>query len=120
MFDKESYTFSQQLYSDIRAFIDDEYVDEHDEDFYDDYESERDTKSAIFPRSPRRIQASVCENASEPKEGSTLREYLNDMDKSFQEMLIRPPTPWRRGGLVSDLVLFIIRFLQSGSLRRAG
>ena len=33
VFDKESYSFSQKLFSDIQEFINDEYVDEHDEDF---------------------------------------------------------------------------------------
>ena len=87
VFDKESYTFSQKLFNDIRAFIDDEYVDEHDEDFYDDYKPEHDTKSVIFPKSFPCMSASHCVDASAPKKGSTLREYLNEMDMNFQEML---------------------------------
>ena len=40
VYDKDSYTFSQKLFQDIKEFVDDEYVDEHDEDFYDDYKAE--------------------------------------------------------------------------------
>ena len=37
VYDRKSYSFSQKLFNDIRDFIDDEYAEEHDEDFYDRY-----------------------------------------------------------------------------------
>ena len=94
VFDKESYTVSQKLLKDIRAFIDDEYVDEHDEDYYDAYCAEDEKAdcgeflaSACMRQAPRRIETPMPEPREGMKQGSTLREYLNDMDMSFQEML---------------------------------
>ncbi len=67
VFDKESYTFSQKLFNDIRAFIDDEYVDKHDEDFYDDYELERDTKSAVSQEVPGAYRPLFAKKYPNPK-----------------------------------------------------
>jgi O-acetyl-ADP-ribose deacetylase (regulator of RNase III) len=82
VYDKDSYSFSQKLFSDIKAFINDEYVDEHDEDFYDDLEI---------------CSAIMCEECIEPiakpkpsatpqmstAAGKSLEEYMRAMDKSF-------------------------------------
>ena len=82
VFDNESYSFSQKLFKDIQAFIDDEYVDEHDEDFYDDLE----VCSAIMceecietiakpkPSAPPKMSTAA---------GKSLEEYMKAMDKSF-------------------------------------
>ena len=87
VFDKESYSFSQKLFSDIQSFIDDESEDEYDEDFDDDEEPNE-------PPKVLRIQASMCREASIPYErelcsaaGQSLQEYMKQMDRSFQEML---------------------------------
>ena len=89
VFDKESYSFSQKLFSDIQEFINDEYVDEHDEDFYDNYDNSVDE----IPMA-KCIQAPMCADAMMPRQremstaaGKTLREYMKQMDRSFQEML---------------------------------
>lgn len=82
VYDKDSYSFSQKLFSDIKAFINDEYVDEHDEDFYDDlkvcsavlYE---ESESIIKER--KRMSASVMPSVAD----TSLEEYLKAMDKSF-------------------------------------
>ena len=94
VFDKESYTFSQKLFNDIRTFIDDEYVDEHDEDYYDAYcvEDEKADWGEFLAiecmrPAPRRVETPMPAPREGMKQGSTLREYLNDMDVSFQEML---------------------------------
>ena len=80
VFDKESYSFSQKLFSDIKAFIDDEYVEEHDEDFYEEYS----VKSAC-EIAPTPIGAPLkCARAAV---GQSLREYLEEQDKSFRETL---------------------------------
>ena len=90
VFDRDSYTFSQKLFADIKAFIDDAYVSEqadmqYDADFSLAPKSEapcRQTR-ANFP-----IMASQCsppprrQNADE-----ALAEYLKKMDRSFQKML---------------------------------
>ena len=89
VFDKESYSFSQKLFSDIQEFINDEYVDEHDEDFYDNYDNSVDE----IPMA-KCIQAPMCADAMMPRKretssaaGKSLREYMKQMDRSFQEML---------------------------------
>ena len=93
VFDKESYTFSQKLFNDIQAFIDDEYVDEHDEDFYDLYDFDADeietTKCIQAPQAPMCADACIAPRKMETNSaaGKTLREYLKQRDKSFQETL---------------------------------
>ena len=87
VFDKESYTFSQKLFNDIQAFIDDEYVDEHDEDFYDTFDGS--VLEETFDRSAQMrcaVEAPMA-NKSLTFDGQTLEEYLKQHDKSFQEML---------------------------------
>ena len=89
VFDKESYSFSQKLFSDIQEFINDEYVDEHDEDFYEAFDGSIDEMPMA-----KCIQAPMCADAMMPRKretssaaGKSLREYMKQMDRSFQEML---------------------------------
>ena len=89
VFDKESYSFSQKLFSDIQEFINDEYVDEHDEDFYEAFDGSIDEMPMA-----KCIQAPMCADAMVPRKretssaaGKSLREYMKQMDRSFQEML---------------------------------
>ena len=89
VFDKESYSFSQKLFSDIQEFINDEYVDEHDEDFYEAFNGSIDEMPMA-----KCIQAPMCADAMMPRKretssaaGKSLREYMKQMDRSFQEML---------------------------------
>ncbi len=89
VFDKESYSFSQKLFSDIQEFINDEYVNEHDEDFYEAFDG------GIYEMPMAKcIQAPMCADAMMPRKretssaaGKSLREYMKQMDRSFQEML---------------------------------
>lgn len=93
VFDKESYSFSQKLFNDIQAFIDDEYVDEHNEDFYDLYEDDADeivaAKCIKPPQVPMCADACIapCKKETSSVAGKTLHEYLKQRDQSFQEML---------------------------------
>ena len=89
VFDKESYSFSQKLFSDIQEFINDEYVDEHDEDFYEAFDGSIDEMPMA-----KCIHAPMCADAMMPRKretssaaGKSLREYMKQMDRSFQEML---------------------------------
>lgn len=89
VFDKESYSFSQKLFSDIQEFINDEYVDEHDEDFYEAFDGSIDE----IPMA-KCIQAPMCADDMMPRKwemssaaGKSLREYMKQMDRSFQKML---------------------------------
>ena len=107
VFDRDSYTFSQKLFNDIKALIDDDYVDERDEDFYLDrakrvrlaysHAKKQDRKPTMLcDMAMEEVkEADVCERpncsvmrASVLKETSsvankTLDEYMLDMDKSF-------------------------------------
>ena len=87
VFDKESYTFSQKLFKDIQAFIDDDYVDEHDEDFYEAFDgSSEDLMLNKCCEAPRPFIAS-CEVPVGSARDKSLQEYMKQMDRSFQEML---------------------------------
>lgn len=89
VFDKDSYLFSKTLYADIQSFIDDEYVDEHDEDFYDEYKEKGDADRLIVcnkceePSPPKMMRQEILGSAA----SETLEEYLKQMDRSFQKML---------------------------------
>lgn len=96
VFDRESYSFSQKLFDDIKAFIDDDYVDEHGEDFYDDYEDDdvaEKTSPVLFSES-KCAPPPVCASEMPAQKrdvssamGKSLRDYLQERDQSFQEML---------------------------------
>jgi hypothetical protein len=89
VFDRDSYTFSQKLFNDIKSFIDDDYVDEHDEDFYlEDYdERELDSrvmKSAVLCDEEKDAPMPSCANiATGSARNKTLDEYMRNMDKPF-------------------------------------
>ena len=89
VFDRRSYPFRQKLFSDIQEFINDEYVDEHYEDFYEAFDGSVDEMPMA-----KCIQAPMCADAMMPRKretssaaGKSLREYMKQMDRSFQEML---------------------------------
>ena len=77
VYDKDSYSFSQKLFSDIQAFISDEYVDEHDEDYYDEIECCMLCDAAPAPvlKSKQIRMSSVADKS--------LEEYMKAMDKPF-------------------------------------
>lgn len=89
VFDRESYSFSQKLFNDIKSFIDDDYVDDHDEDFYLEGYDERKLdsrvmKSTILCDEEMEFSAPSC--AAVPHgsaRNKTLDEYMRNMDKPF-------------------------------------
>jgi len=87
VFDKESYSFSQILFEKIQAFIDDDYVDEHDEEYYDDYEDSHQNCLKMTKCSDAIAAPILAEEEFNSAKGKSLKEYLNEMDRSFQEML---------------------------------
>lgn len=87
VFDKESYSFSRRLFEDIQAYIDDAYVDEHDEVFYDAFEIEADEPLNGKRNSISAPMVSHDEKTMPPAQEKSLRDYLKQMDRSFQEML---------------------------------
>ena len=98
VFDRDSYSFSQKLFNDIKSFIDDDYVEEHDEDFYledydecyypEDYDEgelgSRVMESTVLCDEAIEMPAPSC--STEPSDSArseTLDEYLRNMDKPF-------------------------------------
>lgn len=83
VFDRKSYEFSQKLFTEINEFIDDEYVEECEEDFFKEYDlciSEGvnfDTCEELVCKS-----MAPCEAPSSVGNKS-LNEYMKEMDKSF-------------------------------------
>lgn len=87
VFDRESYTFSQKLFADIQSFIDDDYVEEHDEDFYEAFDgSSEDCVLNKCCEAPRPVMAPTDVSLGSVASKS-LKDYMNQMDRSFQEML---------------------------------
>lgn len=88
VFDKESYSFSQKLFNDIQEFIDDEYVDEHDEDYYDDLGGAPAEEPLMLCKCCEALPPMEADEAEQPDiDGLSLKDYIEQMDKSFQEML---------------------------------
>lgn len=93
VFDKDSYSFSKKLFDDIKSFVDDDYIDEHDEDYYlDKYlpccSSEDRGAPPIF-RTIGAVKPSVKKasaNADSARE-KALIDYIKSTDKSFAEKL---------------------------------
>ena len=89
VFDKDSYSFSQKLFNDIKSFIDDDYVDDHDEDFYLEDRYEREFSSRVMGSTAlcdedMQVPAPSCAaTPMGPSEKKTLDEYMRDMDKPF-------------------------------------
>lgn len=80
IFDKNAYSISQKLFVDIKAFIDDNYVDENT-DF--NIESRR---MCMAPMAS--VEAFSCINKSKIAEDE-LNTILNEIDESFSQMLLR-------------------------------
>lgn len=86
VFDKESYSFSRKLFNDIQEFIDDDYVDEHDEDFYEEYDEEADG-AVMLSKCLQAPMIMADAEESNSAQGLSLQDYINQIGKSFQEML---------------------------------
>ena len=96
IFDRKAYQISGKLYADIAEYIDDNYVDEHSDNY-----SERLRRLNALPDMEPVCGASVCEEADEmaepimampmaaPKKMKSLYEALGQIDESFSEMLLR-------------------------------
>ena len=96
IFDRKAYQISGKLYADIAEYIDDNYVDEHS----DNYSARLRRLNALRDMEPV-CETSVCEEADEaiepilsmpmaaPKKTKSLDEALGQIDESFSEMLLR-------------------------------
>ena len=80
IFDKAAYTISGKLFSDIAAYIDDRYVDEHT----DSDEEQLRRRFRVLASAP--MPEAEAAPAAAP---SSLNEALEMMDESFSQMLLR-------------------------------
>lgn len=81
VFDRESYTFSRELFTDIKQFIDDKYVDRHINSYPERFELRSVSmrcNDRIAPRK-KRLEA-ICDAATKDQ---SLSDYLKRMDKTF-------------------------------------
>ncbi len=84
VYDRDSYSFSSKLFSDIKEFINDEYVRERGE-----YLSRSISPNILYQRRCRSTPAFLKEEESRlgVDDKESLREYIKNIDKSFSEML---------------------------------
>ena len=84
VFDKRAYQINSKLYADIAEYIDDHYVDIHDDRLF--YKLSR--KSPVVSESFAFEAPPIC-GAPAPSGPSSLEEVVNQLDESFSEMLLR-------------------------------
>ncbi len=99
IFDKKAYQISEKLFTDIAEYIDDNYVDEHTDDY-----SERLRRMKAFRDEKPIFDATVCEEADKAlgkmmlptapmavpsAKAKSLDDALGQIDESFSEMLLR-------------------------------
>lgn len=108
VYDREAYTFSQKLFNDIQSFIDDDYVEERNEDYFEEYycgNVSRDKESSLNRRDLDELSHygeyyydeyqtddtmgdyALCDDVHGSVSGKSLNEYVGQLDRSFREML---------------------------------
>lgn len=80
IFDRKVYEIGDKLYSDIASYIDDKYVDDHSDSLF-----LQKTRFVEFENECLR-EGSVPLSSAEEK---SIMDWLNDIDESFSEMLLR-------------------------------
>ena len=80
IFDRKTYEIGDKLYSDIKSYIDDQYVDEHSDSL-----SLQRARFVGFENTCLR-EGSVPLSSAEQK---SILDWLSDIDESFSEMLLR-------------------------------
>ena len=109
VYDRDSYEFSQKLFNDIKEFIDDDYVEDHPEEFYDELEEyearmraesrrvqeegsyfccikktkRSNRKESVLSDSDESIDACSIPYPQSTVGNKTLHEYMKAMDKPF-------------------------------------
>lgn len=83
IFDRKAYQIGEKLFSDIAAYIDDNYVDEHT-----DSRSERLRRMQMLSDEPEE-ETFGAPLAPMAASGKTLDDALSQIDESFSEMLLR-------------------------------
>lgn len=85
IFDHKAYQISEKLFSDIKAYIDDRYVDEHTDTY--EQRTQRMRREAVSSPIPPVCSTSAPSMA--PHKAPSLRDALCQIDESFSEMLLR-------------------------------
>lgn len=85
IFDHKAYQISEKLFSDIKAYIDDRYVDEHTDTY--EQRTQRMRREAVSSPIPPVCSASAPSMA--PYKAPSLRDALCQIDESFSQMLLR-------------------------------
>ena len=80
IFDRKTHEIGDKLYSDIKSYIDDQYVDEHSDSLFLQRARFVEFEHACLK------EESVPLSSAEQK---SITEWLNDIDESFSEMLLR-------------------------------
>ena len=84
IFDRKAYQIGEKLFSEIAAYIDDNYVDAHT-----DSRSTRLRQMEILSWEEPAAASYAAPLASNPARAKTLDEALSQIDESFSEMLLR-------------------------------
>lgn len=98
IFDKKAYQISEKLFADIAAYIDDNYVDEHTDNY-----SARISRMNVFRTKESVYETAGCEETDDEidlltaaapmavavEKSMSLDDALNQIDESFSEMLLR-------------------------------
>jgi len=98
IFDKKAYQISEKLFTDIAEYIDDNYVDEHTDDY-----SERLRRMNAFHANENVYETFACDEADDEidmltaaapmavaaEKAMSLDDALSQIDESFSEMLLR-------------------------------
>lgn len=97
VFDRNAYRISSKLFSDIAAYIDDHYVQEHEDESDRPAQRQRRLESVSMAMALPPVQEGVKQEdwnfQPEPESGAFLKKSLEDvlahMDESFSDMLLR-------------------------------
>lgn len=84
VFDKQAYRISGKLYADIAEYIDDHYVDTHD-----DEPRYKLSRKRLIERESFCLDAAPTFGIPAPSGPPSLEDAVNQLDESFSEMLLR-------------------------------
>lgn len=82
VFDKAAYQIGEELFSDIAAYIDQNYVDEHTD-------LRRESRRLMWERRPSRLEEDLPMAAAMPSMPDSLDKALMELDEGFSQALLR-------------------------------
>ncbi len=87
VYDRESYSFSQKLFHNIRSFVEDDDVDEYDADRFDKSTLRRPGVAPLIECCEAMVPLSPQKQTRKSSVKQSLADYMKQMDKGFREML---------------------------------